>query len=99
VSLSIGGRELRAFGSQGQQRTAALAIRLAELRAIASETGEAPILLLDDVMSELDPDRRRQLLAHLKGIQAVITCTDISDLAGADIGMACRVSCAALMEL
>jgi len=50
-------------------------------------------------MSELDPGRRRQLLSHLSGIQTIVTCTDISDLAGADIGMACRVSLAALTQL
>ena len=99
VSLLVGGRELRAYGSQGQQRTAALAIRLSELGVIRAETGEPPVLLLDDVMSELDPGRRRQLLSHLSGIQTIVTCTDISDLAGADIGMACRVSLAALTQL
>ena len=54
-------------------------------------TGEWPVLLLDDVMSELDPGRRRQLLARLNGIQTLVTCTDLSDLAEADIGAAWRV--------
>ena len=67
VRFCVDGRELRLFGSQGQQRTAALSLRLAELDVVRSESGEAPVLLLDDVMSELDPERRRRLLAHLEG--------------------------------
>lgn len=99
ILLRVGGKELRAFGSQGQQRTAALSLRLAELRMVQDATGEAPILLLDDVMSELDPDRRRQLLLHLRGIQALITCTDLEDLAGAEVGQAQRVKGASLQPL
>ena len=49
------------------------------------ETGEWPVLLLDDVMSELDPARREQLIRRLEGVQVVLTCTDASDLAGAPI--------------
>lgn len=86
VLLLIGGRDVRAYGSQGQQRTAALAMRLSELNVMRDELGEWPMLLLDDVMSELDPTRRRQLIGHLKGIQTFITCTDPADLAGAEVG-------------
>jgi len=53
--------------------------------------GEWPVLMLDDVMSELDPNRRRQLIARLEGIQTIVTCTDMEDLAGAEIGAAWRV--------
>lgn len=68
---------LKSFGSQGQQRTGVLALKLAELEFIKSETGEHPILLLDDVMSELDADRREQLLLFIKErIQTFITATD-----------------------
>jgi len=91
VRMAVDGQELRAFGSQGQQRTAALSIRLAELHVVRETLGEAPVLLLDDVMSELDPDRRRQLLSHLQGVQTIVTCTDLSDIAGAEIGRAYRV--------
>ena len=98
VRFEVDGRELRLFGSQGQQRTAALSARLAELSVIREEMGEAPALLLDDVMSELDPARRRRLLANLEGIQTIVTCTDISDIAGSRAGMALRVEGATLRQ-
>ncbi|MGX8705933.1 MAG: DNA replication/repair protein RecF [bacterium] len=97
VLLLIGGRDVRAFGSQGQQRTAALAMRLSELDVMREAMGEWPMLMLDDVMSELDPTRRRQLVSHLKGIQTFITCTDPDDLAGAEVGRMWRVSGGELM--
>ena len=75
--LSVNGTSLRTYGSQGQQRTGALAYKLAELEYIKSETGEYPVLLLDDVMSELDSTRREQLTAFVKDrIQTFITATD-----------------------
>lgn len=91
VLLTVDGREARSFGSQGQQRTAALALRLSELSVMRDEMGEWPVLMLDDVMSELDPSRRRQLIRRLDGIQTIVTCTDADDLAGAEIGAAWRV--------
>lgn len=99
LRLSVGGRDVRAFGSQGQQRTCALSIRLAELSVIATQSGEAPVLLLDDVMSELDPDRRRELLARLDGIQTILTCTDVADIAGARAELVVRVEGASLRAL
>ncbi|MEG6584443.1 DNA replication/repair protein RecF [Dendrosporobacter sp. 1207_IL3150] len=75
--LTVNGVNLRSFGSQGQQRTGVLALKLAELEFIKSETGEYPVLLLDDVMSELDANRREQLLAFIKDrVQTFITATD-----------------------
>lgn len=75
--LSVNGQDLKVYGSQGQQRTGALALKLAELEFIKSETGEYPVLLLDDVMSELDASRREHLLAFIKNrIQTFITATD-----------------------
>ncbi|KYZ75709.1 recombinase RecF [Anaerosporomusa subterranea] len=80
VMMEINGQNLRAFGSQGQQRTGALALKLAELEFIKSETGEYPILLLDDVMSELDASRREHLLGFIKNrIQTFITATDATN--------------------
>ena len=74
------GRDLRAYGSRGQQRTAALALKLAELQVSTEVTGVAPLLLLDDVMSELDEQRRSTLLAALDVVpQALITTTDWND--------------------
>ena len=91
VQILVEGRDVRAFGSQGQQRTAALSMRLSELEVMREQLGEWPMLMLDDVMSELDPGRRRQLVSRLKGIQTFITCTDAEDLAGAEVGKAWRV--------
>ncbi|MBE5774329.1 MAG: DNA replication/repair protein RecF [Clostridiales bacterium] len=91
VQILVEGRDVRAYGSQGQQRTAALSMRLSELTVMHDELGEWPMLMLDDVMSELDPGRRRQLVSRLSGIQTFITCTDEEDLAGASIGRAWRV--------
>ncbi|MBR2214313.1 MAG: DNA replication/repair protein RecF [Selenomonadaceae bacterium] len=69
---------LKTYGSQGQQRTGALALKLAELEFLHEATGEYPILLLDDVMSELDRDRRRELMSFIEkeNIQTMITATD-----------------------
>ena len=76
--LTVNGVDLRAYGSQGQQRTGALALKLAELDFLREGVGEYPVLLLDDVMSELDAGRRKELLAFLKReeIQTLITATD-----------------------
>ena len=80
------GRELRAYGSQGQQRLALLALLLAERTALANRRQSPPLMLLDDVMSELDGDRRRALVDLLRagGGQAVITATDADQVPGAD---------------
>ena len=91
IAILIDGHEARLFGSQGQQRTAALSLRLSELTVMKNESGEWPLLMLDDVMSELDPARRRQLVRYLEGVQTMITCTDPDDLAGAEIGAMFRV--------
>lgn len=76
--LSVNGVDLRAFGSQGQQRTGVLSLKLAELEFLRSETGEYPVLLLDDVMSELDAQRRQALMEFIcrERIQTLITATD-----------------------
>jgi DNA replication and repair protein RecF len=80
------GRELRAYGSQGQQRLALLAMLLAEREALAARRETPPVMLLDDVMSELDQMRRRALVDLLRagGGQAVITATDLEQIPGAD---------------
>jgi DNA replication and repair protein RecF len=82
LRLMANGRDLRTYGSRGQQRTAALALKLAELQLSMASTGTAPLLLLDDVMSELDLHRRNTLLEALTGVeQAIITTTDWEDFA------------------
>ena len=78
LKFFINGRELKLFGSQGQLRTAALSLKLSELQFLKAETGEYPLLLLDDVMSELDAARREMLLEFLRReeIQTLITATE-----------------------
>lgn len=83
IGITIDGKDARTFASQGQQRSAVLALKLAQLELFGQERGEAPILMLDDVMSELDPSRRRQLLERIDRVQTFVTCTDLSDLGGA----------------
>ncbi len=77
LSLSINGTDIRQFGSQGQQRTAALAMKLAEIQLIRQETGKNAILLLDDVLSELDEGRQTFLIEAMKEVQVFITATAI----------------------
>jgi DNA replication and repair protein RecF len=84
VVISAGGRDLRSFGSQGEQRLALLALLLAEAETIADRTGVPPLLLLDDVLSELDPGRRRILAARVRSAgQALVTATDAAMLPAA----------------
>ncbi len=86
----VNGWNLRAYGSRGQQRTGALALKLAELQAMAEATGEKPILLLDDVMSELDAQRRGALLGALSDVrQGIVTTTDWAQFS-ADFQMAAQ---------
>lgn len=79
ILFTIHGKDVKSFGSQGQQRTTALAARLAEIDLIREETGEDPILLLDDVLSELDERRQKYLMESIDGLQAFLTCTGIED--------------------
>jgi DNA replication and repair protein RecF len=83
VSIAAGGRDLRAFGSQGEQRTTVLALLLAEAALLAERREEPPLLLLDDVLSELDPERRRVLVEQVQGQgQTLITATTADALPG-----------------
>ncbi|MDI3533971.1 MAG: replication and repair protein RecF [Thermosediminibacterales bacterium] len=81
IKIFINGTDVRTYGSQGQQRTAALSLKLAEIELIKSEVGDYPILLLDDVFSELDEKRRYHLLSYVKKIQTFLTTTHLSELA------------------
>lgn len=79
LGFLAGGVDLAIYGSRGQQRTVALALKLAELEYIEEETGEQPALLLDDVLSELDPQRREDLLAAVHDLdQTLVTTTDLT---------------------
>ena len=76
LDIFLNGVEVKSYGSQGQQRTTALSLKLAELEIIKNRVGEYPILLLDDVFSELDAGRRKRLLKFTSRAQTIITCTD-----------------------
>ena len=75
-NIYIDGDLVNVYGSQGQHRTAVLSLKMSELEIIKEETGESPILLLDDFMSELDSKRRKNLLSNIGDTQVIITCTD-----------------------
>jgi len=75
-SIYINNIDTRSFGSQGQQRTSVLTIKFSSLEIIKDEIGEYPVLLLDDVLSELDLSRQKYILNSIKNVQTIITCTD-----------------------
>ena len=79
LMILINETDVRRYGSQGQQRTAALSLKLSELSMMKEEIGEAPVLLLDDVMSELDENRQKQLAEYVKDHQTILTCTGVED--------------------
>ncbi len=79
LKIEVNGIDIRSFGSQGQQRTASLSLKLAEIDLIKKETGKNAVLLLDDVLSELDINRQRYLIDSMKDIQVFITSTDIDE--------------------
>ena len=76
IKIKINGLDARIYGSQGQQRTAALSLKIGELKSFNLHFGEYPILILDDALSELDSVRRTSLIGMLSGVQTIITCTD-----------------------
>lgn len=78
-SFIVNGIDIRKFGSQGQQRTAALSLKLSEIEIVKKITGHIPVLLLDDVLSELDNNRQNYLLNTIGDIQTIITCTGLDD--------------------
>lgn len=79
LCFMISGIDIRKYGSQGQQRTAALSLKLAEIEIVKQNVKDTPVLLLDDVLSELDSSRQRYLLESIHDIQTMITCTGIDD--------------------
>ena len=80
LNLSLNKKNMKVYASQGQIRTAALSLKLAQMKALRQMSGEPPVLLLDDVMSELDKERRTRLVREISDYQTFITCTDESDL-------------------
>ncbi len=79
IKIKLNGEDVRIYGSQGQQRTVALSLKLSELEIFKDKFNEYPILILDDALSELDKTRRVKLLERVKDIQTIITCTEITE--------------------
>lgn len=82
MSFFINRIDIRKFGSQGQQRSAALSLKLSEINLVKQLIHDYPILLLDDVLSELDSSRQNHLLNSINEIQTMITCTGLDDFVG-----------------
>ncbi|MDE5908763.1 MAG: DNA replication/repair protein RecF [Lachnospiraceae bacterium] len=78
-SFIVNGIDIRKYGSQGQQRTAALSLKLSEIELVKKITKDTPVLLLDDVLSELDSNRQNYLLNSIGNIQTIITCTGLDE--------------------
>lgn len=78
IKIAVNGIDIRKYGSQGQQRTSVLSIKFAEMQSFYDKSGEFPILILDDVLSELDESRRKALFNRTKGIQTFLTCTEFN---------------------
>ncbi len=83
--FEINGTDARKYGSQGQQRTAALALKMAEIELVSQITGQQPVLLLDDVLSELDRNRQNYLLNGIQGTQVIMTCTGMEEFVGSRV--------------
>ncbi len=80
IEFFINDKEVKTFASQGQQRTVSLSTKLAEIKLIELEKSQKPVLLLDDVLSELDKNRQEYLLKNILGLQTIITCTGVEDI-------------------
>ncbi len=87
IRFQVNGIDIRRYGSQGQQRTAALSLKLAELRLVEMIAGDKPVLMLDDVLSELDRSRQNALLDSIKNIQTMLSCTGLDDFVNRNISI------------
>ena len=91
LAVTIGGQSAKTYASQGQTRTAALSFKLAQREIFQEETGEWPVLLLDDILSELDPRRQAFVLNRIRGGQVFITCCEEEKLEGLEGGRAFHI--------
>ena len=85
LGLRVGGTDVRVYGSQGQQRTTVLSLKLAQLEILRAEKGDSPVLLLDDVFSELDRNRQKMLLIAAQDCQTFLSCTHLEEVAEAGV--------------
>ena len=79
IRFMVNDVDIRKFGSQGQQRTAALSLKLSEIELVKKSIKDTPVLLLDDVLSELDSNRQNYLLNSIGDVQTIITCTGLDE--------------------
>ena len=98
LEISLSGLSARMYGSQGQQRSTVLALKLAEAQTLSELSGETPIVLLDDVMSELDQSRQDYLLNHLHGRQVFVTCCSPETVSLQETGKRFRVEAGNVYE-
>lgn len=98
LEVLIDGHSVRTYGSQGQQRSSVITLKLSEANLLKRVTGENPIMLLDDVMSELDVSRQDYILNHLKGMQVFITCCDVSNTLQLEMGSIFHIAQGALSK-
>ena len=87
IKFMVNGIDVRTYGSQGQQRSAALSLKLAEIELVKKKTKDKPVLLLDDVLSELDSNRKRYLLEGIQDIQTFITCTGLEEFVNSQLAI------------
>ncbi|MBR3289350.1 MAG: DNA replication and repair protein RecF, partial [Clostridia bacterium] len=98
LQVRIDGRSARLYGSQGQQRSAVLSLKLAEAAILRETTGKRPAVLLDDVMSELDASRQAYIVNQLAGWQVFVTCCDPTTIWGSVVGKRFHVKHGTLTE-
>lgn len=87
LKIMVNGIDVRTYGSQGQQRTAALSLKLAEIELVKQKIGDDPVLLLDDVLSELDSNRKSYLLESIQNIQTFVTCTGLEEFVNRELAI------------
>jgi len=92
IEFKINGFNARNYGSQGQKRSVALSLKLAEAEVIKENVGECPVFLLDDIMSELDPNRQNFILNHIEGMQTFLTCCDPDNVKNLKAGKIFNIS-------
>lgn len=92
IEFKINEINARNFGSQGQKRSVALSLKLAEAEVIKENVGECPVFLLDDIMSELDPNRQNFILNHIEGMQTFLTCCDPDNVKNLKAGKIFNIS-------
>ncbi len=98
IEFKINGKDLKLFGSQGQQKTAVLVQKIAEVELFKNEIGEYPVLLLDDIMSELDSIRQDYILNKLQNMQIFITCTDREKFVNMEYGKFIKIEKGSMAE-